>query len=263
MASKLVQTTLTTEGKYTIVITTKDVAGNVSDTRTYYVNIDKTNPTPATLKMEFNSYGSGNNYTNNTWTNKDVYVTLNNDADDALSGVVSTTLTIKKDGAAYASNVTQTTLTETGTYTLTITTRDNAGNQATRTYTIKIDKIAPSKPTINNSSGGNWTNQPVTVTASSSDNGGSGLYRILYSYTGNSWYNNWVDPGTGTGDDNATDGQVHGIWSDERDTTLWVKAIDNAGNESAISEVTYLRIDLTKPIWKKVKNSVEVSGQTA
>ena len=73
---------------------------------------------------------------------------------------------------------------------------DNAGNctNASSTTNIKIDKTAPGGTmSISNTSGGNWTNQPVTITASGIVEQGqsylqSGMRHYRYSYDGTNWY---------------------------------------------------------------------------
>ena len=137
---------------------------------------DKTNPTAGTLTMKLGS-ASGNNYTNDSWTNQSVYISLNNGT-DLESGHKSTTYTITKNGTAYSSNQTTVqTLTQEGVYTIVVTTTDNAGNTAQNTYTVKIDKRTPSitvSPTScvwRNSA----LNLAITVQNPSTSGGDSGL----------------------------------------------------------------------------------------
>ena len=137
---------------------------------------DKTNPTAGTLTMKLGS-ASGNNYTNDSWTNQSVYISLNNGT-DLESGHKSTKYTITKNGTAYSSNqTTAQTLTQEGVYTIVVTTTDNAGNTAQNTYTVKIDKRTPSiavSPTScvwRNSA----LNLTITVQNPSTSGGDSGL----------------------------------------------------------------------------------------
>ena len=79
---------------------------------------------------------SGENYTNDTWTNHNIYIAVNN-GNDANSGHQSTTYSIS--GPITVTNSSEArTLTAEGTYTVVLTTKDMAGNTATRTYTIKL-----------------------------------------------------------------------------------------------------------------------------
>lgn len=91
---------------------------------------------------------SGENYTNDTWTNHNIYIAVNN-GNDANSGHQSTTYSIS--GPITVTNSSEArTLTAEGTYTVVLTTKDMAGNTATRTYTIKVDKTPPQVQLSNN-----------------------------------------------------------------------------------------------------------------
>ena len=138
---------------------------------------DKTNPTAGTLTMKLGS-ASGNNYTNDSWTNQSVYISLNNGT-DLESGHKSTTYTITKNGTAYSSNqTTAQTLTQEGVYEIVVTTTDNAGNTAQNTYTVKIDKRTPSITVSPESCV--WRNSAlnltITVQNPSTSGGDSGLF---------------------------------------------------------------------------------------
>ena len=183
--------TLTATGKYTITITTKDVAGN-SSTRTQYVYIDKTKPTAGTLTMKLDS-STGSSYTNNTWTNHSVYISLNNGSDETNgSGHSSTTYSIS--GSATQSNQTAAqTLSATGTYNITVTTKDKAGNTATNNYVIKIDKTVPNvgKLTmkLDSASGedytnNTWTNHNIYIAVNNGNDANSGHQSTTYSISG-------------------------------------------------------------------------------
>lgn len=183
--------TLTAAGKYTITITTKDVAGN-SSTRTQYIYIDKTKPTAGTLTMKLDS-STGSSYSNNTWTNHSVYISLNNGSDETNgSGHSSTTYSIS--GSATQSNQTAAqTLSATGTYNITVTTKDKAGNTSTNNYVIKIDKKAPNVGTLtmklDSASGENytndtWTNHNIYIAVNNGNDANSGHQSTTYSISG-------------------------------------------------------------------------------
>lgn len=104
-----------------VILTTKDKAGNTS-TKEYTIKMDKTAPTAGTATFA--------GTLSNGWYTTNVTVNVTNGS-DATSGHAST-----------KSNVTSITY-NTARRVVTITTTDNAGNSSTRTYTIKVDKNAP------------------------------------------------------------------------------------------------------------------------
>lgn len=141
------QTTVVTEnGTYYFWV--KDENGNIYKSNEVKVeNIDRTAPIPGTIIAKEES-NDGPEYKFNTWTNKDVYVEKVDGKDqEPGSGHKRTTITILKNGIKvdeWTNIEGPVTLTESGIYTVTVTTEDNAGNQATgEPYIIKIDKIVP------------------------------------------------------------------------------------------------------------------------
>ena len=98
---------------------------------------------------------TGANYTAGTWTNQNVYVTLNN-------GSAGTTTYASVSGSAQsvASTTGATTIEAAGTTTLKVTTTDGT-NSVSNTYVIKIDKTAPTAGTLtmklNSSTGAAYT----------------------------------------------------------------------------------------------------------
>ena len=153
-----------------------DKAGNWGAYSYAYVQIDPVDPTPGTLTMKYES-SSGSAYTSGAWTNQSVYIAKNNGS-DALSGHSSTTYTVVKDGTTLYSNITDAkTLTDQGKYTITVTTKDVAGNSATNTYYVNIDKTAPTG----------------TLTASPTNKSGTTYYTNASSFT--SYASDVVDTG--------------------------------------------------------------------
>ncbi len=171
----------------------------ITTTGTFY--IDNNAPTAGTLTMKLGS-SSGSAYTSGNWTNQSVYVAAVNGSDGANeSGHKSTTFSVTKNGSAFKSGRTSLTLTDAGTYVITVTTTDNAGNTASAERgTVKIDKT---KPTISLSgkradSNGNNLDPASNLTTSShqmtanititvADSGGSGMSKnalgeIEYQY---------------------------------------------------------------------------------
>jgi hypothetical protein len=135
--------------------TATDLAGNVATFTVSGIKIDKTAPTLNVWRDEdANAYG---------WNNTDVTVSYT--AGDMLSGLIdpnSDSYTFSDEGAGQSK---------------TFTVRDAAGNVATYTFNVSIDKTAPtitgSADRAANAHG--WYNADVIVSFTSSDNGGSGL----------------------------------------------------------------------------------------
>ena len=116
-------TSITKDTKGTkVVVTTKDKAGN-TNTKEYIVKMDKTAPVAGTLTIS-GTKGSGD------WYLSDVTFKVN-DGSDATSGHAKTTSTHTSVSGNTSGTV------------VTVTTTDKAGNTATRKYTIKINKDAP------------------------------------------------------------------------------------------------------------------------
>ena len=123
--------TLTEEGIYEITVKTTVKAGNQSDSSEIYtVKIDKTQPFSGTLNMKLEG-PTGNDYTKNDWTNKNVYIEPEKWDDQGIYQSGSKTAIIEKiknNGETYLENITSYTLTEEGTYEITVKTIDDAGN---------------------------------------------------------------------------------------------------------------------------------------
>lgn len=148
-------------------------SSNVVEGTTYHggmrLGFDNTPPTAGTMTMKLGN-SEGTTYTNDTYTNQNVYIEQVQGADE-LSGHNKTTYSVR--GAITLEDQTEaTTLTETGVYTITVTTADYMGNTSTNTYTVKIDKILPTL-TVNPTSGEYAKTREVTITVT--DEGGSNL----------------------------------------------------------------------------------------
>ena len=235
--------TYTEESDQTLYVKAIDSVGNESEISSTKIRIDKTSPTAGTLTMKLNN-STGINYVNNTPTNQDVYIAKNNGT-DALSGHASTVYTINGGEEKTAS----TTLTKTGIYKIAVKTTDNAGNSATNTYTVIINKTEEvedtTAPTLNitNPSNGNWTKGPVTVTATASDE--SGIKKLQYKIGSGGQWTDWSTNATASMSLSAV---YYGAFH--------VKAIDNAGNEATKS--TNLKIEDSAPtITNVTQNTTE------
>ena len=188
---------------------------------------DTTNPT-CNLALS-GTKGNGN------WYKGDVLVTLT--TADVGSGVKEYGLTTANT-ATYnnTQKVTQTADTTGTTYYGYV--KDNAGNTGTCNIAVYKDAAAPVISSLNNTSGGNWTNQNVTITGNYRD-GASGIdtSSVGYNYDNSSTRNkDWSS---------LTTTSVSGVWSAQRDNTVYFYVCDIAGNCS--SATTTVKIDKTAP----------------
>jgi hypothetical protein len=137
------------EGTHTVTYSSTDKAGNVEATKTATVKIDKTAPT---IGHTF----TPSTYTDGAWTNGNVTVTFN--ATDTGSGIASVTAPAVKSTEGENQQVV-------GTAT------DNAGNSATDTATVSIDKTKPviEAKADRAANGAGWYDGDVTVSYSASD----------------------------------------------------------------------------------------------
>lgn len=112
---------------------------------------------------------------------------------------------------------------------------DKVGNISQEATTvINLDKTAPVLSPITNSSNENWTNQPIKLSWTITENG-SGIQKVQYSYDGQQW-NNELEKS-----------EWYGITiENQRNDTLYIRVIDTAGNISNVSS-TKMKIDKTLP----------------
>ncbi|CAN7535133.1 PxKF domain-containing protein [Terrabacter sp. LjRoot27] len=141
---------LSTEGDHTVTFFSTDVAGNAEAAKTVHVLIDKTLPT----------IGHGftpPSYKNGAWTNGNVDVAFTC-ADQGGSGVASCTgdATVTTEGTGQE---------------VVGTAKDGAGNSATDTALVSIDKTAPKiSGSVDRAANDNqWYNDDVTVTFTATD----------------------------------------------------------------------------------------------
>lgn len=141
--------TLSAEGDHTVTFRSTDKAGNTEAVQTAHVKIDRTAPT---ISHTFTPLS----YANGAWTNTNVTVTFTC-ADQGGSGVAGCTAPVTTSAE--------------GTATVVGTASDGAGNTATDSATVRIDKTAP---TITATAGGTknaagWYKSDVTVTYTAND----------------------------------------------------------------------------------------------
>ena len=142
--------TLSTEGQHTVTYFSTDNAGNGETAKTVLVKIDKTAPTISHV------FVSPTGYTDGGWTNSNV--TVHFTCTDTGSGVASCTSdqVVGTQGAGQQ-------VTGTGT--------DNAGNSATNTATVSIDKTPPTivAAADRDANGNGWYSDTVTVSYNCAD----------------------------------------------------------------------------------------------
>ena len=217
--------TITAEGQTTVSARTIDNVGNISVIASTVVKIDRTAPTAPTLGA---SAGS--------WTGSNVSVTIIGGTDSGGSGVNRTEYSLA--GAttlAWAAYTGPVTITAEGQTTVSARTVDNVGNvSSTGTVIVKVDKTAPTVPTVSPATL-QWTSAPnVAVTIiGGTDSGDSGVNRTEYSLTGATTLG-WT---TYTGPVAITA---------EGQTTVSARTVDNAGNTSVMASAV-VKIDRTAP----------------
>jgi hypothetical protein len=231
-ATSYSHTLTSTNGSKTVYMQLKDNAGNISDSYTDTIILDNVAP-DGTVKIN-----NGATYTNNQSVN------INLTYSDATSGVYQMQVSTASDfsGASWVSTSTTTSISLTtgdGTKTVYARFKDNAGNISTsKTATIILDRVNPTGTIIVKSSDGlsKTSDISVVLTITGSDDR-AGLAGIQLSNNGVNWGTletltspkNWnVSVGAGT-------------------KTVYLKLIDNAGNEYVTSGDIYLIDDVIGP----------------
>lgn len=120
---------------------------------------------------------------------------------------------------------------------------DVAGNVVTcPTATVRIDKTAPTFNSLTNSSNENWTKENVTLLARYTD-GASGLQKIEYYYGSGTIRSDVSQPTPGV----TTAFTSEGLWSANRNSMVYYRATDRAGNVTPWSTGTAIKIDKIPP----------------
>ena len=209
------------------------------------VKIDKTAPSTPSIVMKKGST-RGTTYTQDTWSNQDIYITLNYTRTDA-SGIDH--YEYSNNGRTWYKFTNSSSITTEGTTELYFRAVDGAGNNgnSTSVYKIKIDKTSPSTPSIamkkSNSRGetyesDSWVNDQVYIALSYSRTDTSGIDYYEYSTNKSTWYTV-----SGNSMNHTTEGT----------TNLYFRAVDNAGNKGTATSVYKIKIDETKPATPTIK----------
>ena len=211
-----------------VILTTKDKAGNVV-TKEQTIKMDKTAPT---IEMV--------NPTNGNWTNQNIEITTN--FSDITSEIVPSSLAWSDDNTNWHnySNTSTTTFKDTwsgeGNRTGYNRVCDYAGNCSTISTPIRIDKTAPTVPTVTYNGGSNscsWKNN-YNLTLNSSDSlSGVRVYQV--DWTGDSASNSDV-----------TSNFIP--WNGYSSCNNRFRAVDNAGNASEWTGVHHIHMDTEKPV---------------
>ncbi len=220
-------TTVTVTQNGTVYAEATDMVGNKVTANLKITNIDKVAPVLSDIT----------NSTNGNWTNDKV--TLSWKITEGESGIQK--VEYSGDGKTWTG-----TLPESEWYGLTrnnerndtlyIRVTDKAGNVSNvKSTNLKIDKTAPTKPTITNSSNGNWSKEDVVVTLSATDDL-SGIKQFEW-YNGSSWTTTSL---TTTGNKGTITFNV------DRNTSIRFRVTDQAGNVSDEATTT-IKIDKTAP----------------
>ncbi len=220
--------TFDTNGTYTVVFKVTDDAGLVSDTVTWIVKIDQTNPSvPAYLA----TVGS-DSYTAGTWSLSPVTFTLSGATDQGGSGLSGYEYKLNNGSWTSGSHAT---ITETGKYVVWYRSVDCAGNRSlAANNVIWVDVGAPTAPSVTSSpayTDGTWTNGTVTFTAADSADDYTAADHLVYQVS--------------TDGVHYTTGTVAGFSSDGTHTAYF-RTIDEAGNISDVTSRT-VKLDSTNP----------------
>ena len=225
-----------------VILTTKDKAGNIT-TKEYTIKMDKTAPTTPT-SMNF-VFGNWSQYTDNTWTNQSIYAasTTSNPgpsgSSDTTSGLwkyqISTDNVNWVDYNYTASGIYL--MSTDGVHTRYFRAVDNAGNVSSIiSRTAKVDKTAPTVPTVTYNSGSNscsWKNN-YNLTLNSSDSlSGVRVYQV-----------DW----TGDSASNSDVASNFIPWNGYSSCNNRFRAVDNAGNASEWTGVHHIHMDTEKPV---------------
>ena len=233
----------------TSTITIRDNAGNTNTcSSTQNIYIDKTAPSITYVDTGW--------YDKNTspWTSSDVPRTFN--ATDSLSGVkyYQWSSDCVNVGGTESSNYVP--ITWTGENVACHRAVDNAGNVGpwSSKVTIRIDKDAPTKPTVtlrlgsstgNSYTSGSWTKEDVWHILNSKDSH-SGINRYQYSHNGKDWVDDIHSLNWNSSYNNDRTEFVYRInWQGE--WNFYVRAVDNVGNVSTASDLFTVRIEKNKP----------------
>ncbi|RIX52168.1 hypothetical protein D3P08_14455 [Paenibacillus nanensis] len=225
--------TITSEGTTTVIARTVDLAGNVGNTASTSVRLDRTKPAaPAVASSSAD------------WTSSDVTMTVTGGS-DALSGVKRTeyrlTGATTLDWTTYTGTVT---ISAEGSTVLEARVVDNAGNASPAvSASARVDRSKPAAPAISYDHSDEWVSAAsVSVAVSEgADSGGSGVAKVEYSLSGAT----------------SVDWKTYEspiLVTAEGETTVSARTVDSAGNRSSLA-TTVVKLDRTKPAAPSISGS--------
>jgi hypothetical protein len=203
------------DGTHTLIFRATDIAGNTTTAAPVTVTVDRTAPVPDASLSPASPNGA------NGWYVSPVTITAN--SSDATSGLASQAVFL--DGSTWTPSLT---VLNDGTSPVQVNAKDNAGNTASTTKTIKLDTTPPTASLVLPPADGSigWYVSPVTVTVSGTD-ATSGVGSQTVSLDGSTWVSSLTL---------STDGVY----------TVLGRVTDNAGNTTTTSPVT-VSVDRTSP----------------
>lgn len=221
--------------------------GKCSEESKTYIKLDKTKPVVTSIDNP-----SGGN-----WTNENVVLTLqgNDSSSNITSGIDHYEYKYSGGNWNTYSNLAMETfeapaISQEIDRIVYIRVKDKAGNYSNIKETrIKIDKTAPSIPTITNPTNGEWVNYDFALTLSSTDSA-SGIAYYQYKYSNTDWT---------TYSKSATEEFDTTDFSKQRNELVYIRACDKAGNCSNSSS-SYIKIDKTKPSAPKIERTINGSN---
>jgi len=204
--------TVKADGSHTVEFQAWDQAGNHTASSPVTVQLDRTAPVAAASLPAPDGQ--------NGWYVSPVTVTAA--CSDVTSGLGSQGVSL--DGTSWTSSLL---LSSDGTFTVQVHAQDNAGNTASSTKTIRIDRTAPVASLVLPPPDGKtgWYHAPVTITTQGTD-ATSGVASQSVSIDGSTW-------------SSSADLSADGIY------TVQARVIDQAGNANTISQA--VQIDQTPP----------------
>ena len=205
--------TVNTDGSHTVEFQAWDQAGNHTASSPVTVQVDRTPPVAAaSLPAPDGLEG---------WYVSPVTITAA--SSDATSGLASQGVSL--DGSSWMPSLT---VSSDGTFTVQVHAQDNAGNTASSTKTIRVDRTAPEASLVIPPADGDagWYHAPLTITAQGTD-ATSGVASQLVSLDGSTW-----TPSLNL----SADGSY----------TVQGRVTDNAGNSTTVKQAVH--IDHTPPV---------------
>jgi hypothetical protein len=209
--------TVSTDGSHTVEFQAWDQAGNHTASSPVTVQVDRTPPiAAASLPAPDGLEG---------WYVSPVTITAA--CSDVTSGLASQGVSL--DGSSWMPSLT---VSSDGTFTVQVHAQDKAGNTASSTKTIRVDRTAPEASLVIPPADGEagWYHTPVTITAQGTD-ATSGVASQLVSLDGSADGSTWT-PSVSLAAD--------GIY------TVQARVMDHAGNSTTVDQAVH--IDHTPPV---------------